>query len=79
MVGFYEDITYASGDIPLVGCYLVVNSDICIYIQHGRDYDFYGIPTLNVRGWGYSNNMTVKLAGEEAFLYTKSKTLCVTS
>ena len=50
--GFDEDITYVGVYIPIVGCYLVVNSDIFIYSQHGRDYNFYGIPKLNVCGRG---------------------------
>ena len=30
-VGFDEDITYVGGDIPIVGCYLVVNSYLYSY------------------------------------------------
>ena len=31
MVGFNNNFTCAGGDIPIVGCYLVVNSDLSSY------------------------------------------------
>ena len=46
----------------------MVNSDIFVYSQHGRDYDFYIIPALNLRGQGSSKIMTVKFAGGGGYI-----------